>query len=107
MCPSAELCCVRADLRDGQRVLELGCGWGSLCLYIAAKFPRSQVTAVSNSRTQKELIDSRSQQRGIRNLTVITADVVTFEADGHFDRVMSIEMFEHMKNYKAGAFTRP
>jgi len=95
-----ELYCERAELQDGQDVLELGCGWGSLCLYLAQKYPRSRITAVSNSSTQKAFIDGRAQERGLRNLTVITANVVSFEAPGTYDRVMSIEMFEHMKNYE-------
>ena len=94
------LCCLRAELVDGQEVLELGCGWGSLCLYVAAKYPNSRVTAVSNSRTQKEFIDKRCRERGLSNLRVMTADVVKYEADRQYDRVLSVEMFEHMKNYK-------
>ena len=96
----AELCCSRAEIADGQEILELGCGWGSLCLYAAAKYPRSRVTAVSNSRTQKKFIDNLCELRGIGNLRVETADVVSYEADRKFDRVLSVEMFEHMKNYK-------
>ena len=103
---AAELCCKRSDLRDGQSVLELGCGWGSVCLYVAGKYPNSRVTAVSNSRTQKELIDLRARNHKIQNLEVITADVVDFEIDQKFDRVMSVEMFEHMKNYKVIPATR-
>ncbi|CAL8464900.1 g4435 [Coccomyxa elongata] len=95
------LCCERAQLLDGQAILELGCGWGSMCLYMAAKFPKSNVTAVSNSTTQKALIDERAKERGISNLTVITEDVVKFDTKQKFDRVVSIEMFEHMKNYQA------
>lgn len=96
----AELCCSRACLENGQDVMELGCGWGSLCLYVAAKYPKSRVAAVSNSTTQKEFIDRRCLERGLHNLTVITADVVTFDTKDSFDRVLSVEMFEHMKNYK-------
>lgn len=95
------LYCERAQLKDGQTVLELGCGWGSLCLYLAERYPRSEITAVSNSKTQKDLIMQRAQDRRLTNLKVITADVVEFDAPAAaFDRVMSIEMFEHMKNYK-------
>ena len=68
--PVVELCCRRAQLADGQDILELGCGWGSMCLYAAAKYPGSQVTAVSNSKTQKKFIDEQCKQRGIKNLTV-------------------------------------
>jgi cyclopropane-fatty-acyl-phospholipid synthase len=91
----------RADLRDGQRVLELGCGWGSLSLWMARAFPRSEIVTVSNSRTQKDWIDSRAASEGLTNLTVITADMNTFEAPGTFDRIVSVEMFEHMRNWRA------
>ncbi|CAL5229419.1 g12740 [Coccomyxa viridis] len=96
-----DLSCQRAQLTDGQSVLELGCGWGSMSLYMASRYPKSKITAVSNSKTQKELIDSRAKQRGLTNLEVITADVVHFDTKQRFDRVVSIEMFEHMKNYQA------
>jgi len=95
-----ELTCRRADLANGQQVLELGCGWGSLSLYMAAKFPGSSFKVVSNSRTQKLYIDEQAKQRGITNLTVITADMNTFIIDEQFDRVVSVEMFEHMRNYQ-------
>eukprot|EP00798_Chlamydomonas_sp_ICE-L_P007271 gene7271-383_t len=91
--------CQRADLKDGVSILELGCGWGSFSLFAAAAFPKSQVTAVSNSATQKEFIDKLARDRGLKNLQVITANVVNFEAPGQYDRIVSIEMFEHMKNY--------
>jgi cyclopropane-fatty-acyl-phospholipid synthase len=90
----------RAQLIDGQDILELGCGWGSLALYNAERFPRSRITAVSNSRTQKLFIDAEAQRRGLKNLQVITADINGFDtAPGQFDRVVSVEMFEHLKNY--------
>jgi cyclopropane-fatty-acyl-phospholipid synthase len=95
-----ELTCARAELKSGQQVLELGCGWGSLSLFMAAKFPESIFTVVSNSRTQKEYIDAQAAERQITNLNVITADMNTFSIDGAFDRVVSVEMFEHMRNYK-------
>lgn len=95
-----ELTCQRAGLTNGQRVLELGCGWGSLSLYMAAKFPESTFTVVSNSRTQKLHIDGQAAQRGIHNLTVITANINDFQPVGLFDRVVSVEMFEHMRNYE-------
>jgi cyclopropane-fatty-acyl-phospholipid synthase len=92
----------RARLFDGQEVLELGCGWGSLSLYLAERFPRSRITGVSNSRTQKEFIDSEAARRGLPNLRIITCDMNSFDIDaGRFDRVVSVEMFEHMKNYQA------
>jgi len=95
-----ELTCERAELQNGQLVLELGCGWGSLSLFMAAKYPQSNFTVVSNSRTQKIYIDEQAQQRGISNLTVITANINDFTLDKTFDRVVSVEMFEHMRNYK-------
>ena len=94
------LTCQRADLQDGQRVLELGCGWGSLTLWMAEKYRNSQITAVSNSRTQKEHIDREAARRGLTNIQIITADMNVFSPDGVFDRVVSVEMFEHMKNYQ-------
>jgi cyclopropane-fatty-acyl-phospholipid synthase len=96
-----ELTCSRAQLRDGQDVLELGCGWGSLSLFMAQRYPNSQITALSNSRTQKAYIDSRVATLGITNLQVITADINAFEPTFNaFDRVVSVEMFEHMRNYR-------
>lgn len=90
----------RAQLADGQNILELGCGWGSLCLYNAAKFPRAQITAISNSRTQKEHIDAEAKKRGLTNLRIITCDINVFDIEpAQFDRVVSVEMFEHLKNY--------
>jgi cyclopropane-fatty-acyl-phospholipid synthase len=94
------LTCQRADLEDGQQILELGCGWGSLSLYMAEKFPASRIVSVSNSRSQKEFIDAQAAARGLANLQVITADMNKFEAPGVFDRVVSVEMFEHMRNYE-------
>ena len=94
------LTCTRAELADGQEVLELGCGWGSLSLFMAAHYPKSRITAVSNSRTQKAYIDEQARQRGLQNLRVITADMNEFQAEGTFHRVVSVEMFEHMRNYE-------
>lgn len=91
----------RAQLADGQHILELGCGWGSLSLYLAEKFPRAKITGVSNSRTQKEFIDTEARKRGLANLRILTCDLNTFDiAPAQFDRVVSVEMFEHMKNYQ-------
>lgn len=95
-----EITCQRAELKDGQKVLELGCGWGSLSLFMAEKFPNSKITSVSNSHSQKAYIDGQAQKRGIKNLTIITADINAFEIGEKFDRVVSVEMFEHMRNYK-------
>lgn len=94
------LTCERAELADGQRILELGCGWGSLSLWMAEKYPQARITAVSNSRTQKEHIDDAAARRGVKNLTIITADMNVFDIAETFDRVVSVEMFEHMKNYQ-------
>ncbi|KAI4150538.1 MAG: hypothetical protein LQ340_004014 [Diploschistes diacapsis] len=91
----------RAGLRDGMRVLDLGCGWGSASLYLAEVFPRSRITAFSNSRSQKAYIDARAEEKGLTNLEVITGDVVDYDFEREsFDRVVSIELFEHMKNYE-------
>ncbi len=96
------LTCERARLADGERILELGCGWGSLSLWMAEHFPNARITGVSNSRTQKEFIDARAADRGLRNLQIVTCDVnrLEFPADTRFDRVVSVEMFEHMRNYE-------
>lgn len=91
----------RAQLANGQRILELGCGWGSLSLWMARHYPASEIVTVSNSRTQKLWIDDVARREGLTNLTVITANMNTFEAPGTFDRVVSVEMFEHMRNWKA------
>jgi len=99
--PLLALYAERARLVDGQEILELGCGWGSLSLYLAERFPRSRITGVSNSKTQKEFIDIQARERGLANLEIITRDMNVFTpAAGQFDRVVSVEMFEHMKNYQ-------
>jgi cyclopropane-fatty-acyl-phospholipid synthase len=91
----------RARIRDGEKILELGCGWGSLSLYMAKQFPTSRITGVSNSRSQKEFIDRQAKTRGLSNLEIVTADMNVFEpASKDFDRVVSVEMFEHMRNWK-------
>lgn len=95
-----ELTCQRAGLHPGLDVLELGCGWGSLSLFMAAKYPTSTFKVVSNSHTQKMHIDEMAKQRGITNLEVITMDMNVFDIDQTFDRVVSVEMFEHMRNYE-------
>lgn len=95
------LTCKRAELVDGQEILELGCGWGSLTLWMARQYPHSRITAVSNSRTQKLHIDTEAARLGYNNVTVLTCDMNRFEADpARFDRVVSVEMFEHMRNYE-------
>jgi cyclopropane-fatty-acyl-phospholipid synthase len=90
-----------ADLQDGQQILELGCGWGSLSLWMAKTYPNARITAVSNSASQKAFIMARAQERGLGNLEVITCDMNAFDAPGAFDRVVSVEMFEHMANWRA------
>ena len=95
------LCCERAGIRDGMAVLDLGCGWGSLSLHVAARFPACRVLGVSNSKPQREFILARAAQRGLANVAVVTADVNHFEAPQRFDRVVSIEMFEHVRNHEA------
>lgn len=100
----------RAGLRDGMRILDLGCGWGSLSLWLAEKYPNAQIVGLSNSHGQREYIEGRARERGFANLTIVTGNVVDFDfparaptssaiVDAGFDRIMSIEMFEHMKNY--------
>ena len=94
-----DLFCCRAGLEDGMRVLELGCGWGSLCLWIAEKYPTCSVLAVSNSRTQREYIRSRCRELDLENVDVVTANVADFDTPRRFERVVSVEMFEHVRNY--------
>jgi cyclopropane-fatty-acyl-phospholipid synthase len=89
----------RAGLENGMELLDLGCGWGSLCLWLAETYPRSAVLAVSNASPQREFIEARALERGLENLSVVTADVNRLEIERRFDRVLSIEMFEHMRNY--------
>lgn len=91
----------RAELADGQRILELGCGWGSLTLWMAQRYPNARITGVSNSRTQREHILAQAARRGLGNVEIITCDVNRLELPEHqFDRAVSIEMFEHMRNYQ-------
>jgi cyclopropane-fatty-acyl-phospholipid synthase len=90
----------RAGVSDGMNVLDLGCGWGSAALAMAERFPRSRIKAVSNSRLQKAAIEQSARDRGLENVTVIAADMNDFDTDQRFDRVVSIEMFEHMHNYR-------
>jgi cyclopropane-fatty-acyl-phospholipid synthase len=95
------LTCRRAGIADGDEILELGCGWGSLTLWMAERYPAARITAVSNSRTQKQFIDARAASRGLHNIKVITCDMNELSLEGRrFDRVVSVEMFEHMRNYE-------
>jgi len=89
-----------ADLADGQSILELGCGWGSLSLWMARQFRNAEITAVSNSHSQREYIEQEAAARGLTNLRVVTADMNVFHPEQKFDRVVSIEMFEHMMNWR-------
>ena len=91
--------CERAGLVDGQEVLELGCGWGSLSLWMAERFRGSRITALSNSHSQREHIEAQAAQRGLTNLTVVTRDINEFDTEQRFDRVVSVEMFEHLRNW--------
>ncbi|WP_343989369.1 cyclopropane-fatty-acyl-phospholipid synthase family protein [Kangiella japonica] len=95
-----ELYTVRGQFEDGQKILELGCGWGSLTLYLAGKYPNSQVTALSNSHSQREFIMKEAEFRGLSNIDVITVDINDFKTEQRFDRIVSIEMFEHVRNYQ-------
>jgi cyclopropane-fatty-acyl-phospholipid synthase len=99
---AAALCatCERAGIADGQRVLELGCGWGSLTLWMAKHFADAFITAVSNSRSQREYVIGEAARLGLTNVELITADMNEFATDRRFDRVVSVEMFEHMRNYR-------
>lgn len=90
----------RAQLQDGQSILELGCGWGSLTLHMAQAFPNSTIVTLSNSHSQRAFIEERLQRLGLANVRVITQDINDFALDQQFDRVVSIEMFEHVRNYK-------
>jgi cyclopropane-fatty-acyl-phospholipid synthase len=91
----------RARLADGMTILELGCGWGSLTLWMARNYPGSRILAISNSSAQREFILERCRRENVQNVEVETRDVSTFDTDRRFDRIISIEMFEHMKNYEA------
>lgn len=90
----------RAGLADGQRILELGCGWGSLTLWMAERFPRARILAVSNSASQRRFILARAAARGLGNVEVLTQEVSGLEPTGTFDRVVSVEMFEHLRNWE-------
>lgn len=111
-----ELYCELAGLEDGMKVVDLGCGWGSVSLFVAERYPGCQVVSISNSSSQREFIVQTAASRGLRNVTVFTGDIAVFdlpeEHRGTVDRVFSIEMFEHMKNYgllleKVSSWLRP
>ena len=90
-----------AEITDGMDILELGCGWGSLTLWMAKKYPKSKITAVSNSHSQRKYIESQAKQRKLTNVKIITCNMTEFDTKLKFDRIMSVEMFEHMRNFAA------
>jgi cyclopropane-fatty-acyl-phospholipid synthase len=96
-----ELATARAEIRDGMRILDLGCGWGSMSLWLAQRFRNCQIVGVSNSNSQRADILQRARQAGLTNVEILTADANTFQAPGEFDRVVSVEMMEHTRNWPA------
>jgi len=92
--------CKHADIADGQAVLDMGCGWGSLSLWMAEHYPGSKITAVSNSHSQRCYIESQIASRELHNLKVVTCDMNAFDTAEQFDRIVSVEMFEHMSNWR-------
>ncbi|MBF5037966.1 class I SAM-dependent methyltransferase [Methylophilus sp. 13] len=92
--------CAHAQLHDGQHILELGCGWGSLTLWMASHYPQAQITGVSNSASQREYIMGQAKARGLSNIHILTADMNVFDTEQTYDRIVSVEMFEHMRNYQ-------
>jgi cyclopropane-fatty-acyl-phospholipid synthase len=97
---SLSISCDRAQIEDGMSILELGCGWGSLSLWLARNYSKCNITSVSNSSMQRKFIEDICKEEGINNLKIISCDMNTFDPNATFDRVMSIEMFEHMRNYQ-------
>lgn len=95
-----DLTAERARLENGQAILDLGCGWGAFSLYAAARFPDSAIMGLSNSNSQRQHIEAQARARGLTNLRIVTGDINTFEADRRFDRIVSVEMFEHVRNYR-------
>lgn len=93
--------CERAQIQNGQAILDLGCGWGSLSLYLAKQYPQSTITSLSNSQSQREFILQRAETQQLKNLILHTGNIKTFEFSETFDRIVSIEMFEHMRNYSS------
>jgi cyclopropane-fatty-acyl-phospholipid synthase len=95
-----KIVCARGQVKDGMKILDLGCGWGALSLHLAATFPNAQITGLSNSKPQREFILKKAQEMGLRNLEIITANIVDVNLSEKFDRILSIEMLEHMRNYE-------
>ena len=91
--------CEHAELKNGHSILELGCGWGSLTLWMAKKYPKSKITAVSNSHSQRKYIENQAKQRKLTNVKIITCNMTEFDTKSKFDRIVSVEMFEHMRNF--------
>ena len=98
---SLRLTADHAAIEDGMRILELGCGWGSLALWLAQHYPRCSIVSVSNSAGQRAFIEAAARERGLSNVSIVTADMNVFDTDRRFDRVVSVEMFEHMRNHSA------
>lgn len=92
--------CEHAGIKNGMQILELGCGWGSLTLWMAEKYPQAGITAVSNSHSQAEFIQDQARKKNLQNISVITSDMAVFSTQQQFDRIVSVEMFEHMRNYR-------
>jgi cyclopropane-fatty-acyl-phospholipid synthase len=90
----------RARIENGHSILDLGCGWGAFSLYAAARFPNSAVMGVSNSASQRQYIESQARERGLSNLRIVTADINSFDPAQQFDRIVSVEMMEHVRNYQ-------
>jgi cyclopropane-fatty-acyl-phospholipid synthase len=95
-----DLTAERAQIEDGHSILDLGCGWGAFSLYAAARFPNSSVVGLSNSHSQRQHIENEALERGLTNLRIVTADINDFEAGRRFDRIVSVEMMEHVRNYE-------
>jgi cyclopropane-fatty-acyl-phospholipid synthase len=95
-----DLTAERARIEDGHSILDLGCGWGAFSLYAAARFPNSTVMGLSNSHSQREYIEKQAVERGLTNLRIVTGDISEFEAGRKFDRIVSVEMMEHVRNYQ-------
>jgi cyclopropane-fatty-acyl-phospholipid synthase len=95
-----DLTCIRAQLKPGHNILELGCGWGSLTFFMAENYPNCEITALTNSATQCDYLQNESIRRGLKNVKIIKSNIEDFKTSKKFDRVVSVEMFEHMKNYE-------
>jgi cyclopropane-fatty-acyl-phospholipid synthase len=99
-CRMLDLTAGRARIEDGHTILDMGCGWGAFSLYAAARFPRSRILGVSNSNSQRQYIEGQAKERGLSNLRIVTADINEFDPGESFDRIVSVEMMEHVRNYQ-------